>query len=185
VKVLAALRAFFGRRADMALEVLAPSPTVGRAQAETAQAPLSPLERGASDCAAGNGRGLASRRFPPVQAVSIPAARWPAEDQQGNSRPDSASGAGDSDWGAQKIHGDLQKLGLVVSERMVARYLRRLRRQGDPGKKWLAFLRNHRATIVAFDFFTVPTVTFPAQRHDHSLPCLGGLHHRYVWRQAA
>jgi len=29
-----------------------------------------------------------------------------------------------------------------------------------PGKRWLAFLQNHRGVIVAFDFFTVPTVTF-------------------------
>ena len=59
-----------------------------------------------------------------------------------------------------KIHGELQKLGFVVSERTVARYLRRIRRRRDPGKQWLAFLQNHRAAIVAFDFFTVPTVTF-------------------------
>jgi transposase InsO family protein len=64
------------------------------------------------------------------------------------------------DWGAPKIHGELQKLGFVVSERSVARYLRRIRRLGDPGERWLAFLQNHREVIVAFDFFTVPTVTF-------------------------
>ena len=64
------------------------------------------------------------------------------------------------DWGAPKIHGELQKLGLVVSERSVARYLRRIRRRGDPSQRWLAFLQNHREVIVAFDFFTVPTVTF-------------------------
>jgi hypothetical protein len=64
------------------------------------------------------------------------------------------------DWGAPKIHGELQKLGFVVSERTVARYLRRIRRRGNPGKRWLAFLQNHREVIVAFDFFTVPTVTF-------------------------
>ena len=63
-------------------------------------------------------------------------------------------------WGAPKIHGELQKLGFVVSERTVARYLRRVQRRGDPGKRWLAFLQNHREVIVAFDFFTVPTVTF-------------------------
>ena len=28
------------------------------------------------------------------------------------------------------------------------------------GKRWLAFLQNHREVIVAFDFFAVPTVTF-------------------------
>ena len=63
-------------------------------------------------------------------------------------------------WGAPKIHGELQKLGFVVSERTVARYLRRVQRRGDPGKRWLTFLQNHREVIVAFDFFTVPTVTF-------------------------
>ena len=64
------------------------------------------------------------------------------------------------DWGAPKIHGELQKLGFVLSERTVARYLRRIERRGDPGKKWLAFVRNHREALVAFDFFTVPTATF-------------------------
>ena len=64
------------------------------------------------------------------------------------------------DWGAPKIHGELQKLGFVVCERSVARYLRRIRRRGDPGQRWLAFLQNHREVIVAFDFFTVPTLTF-------------------------
>lgn len=62
-------------------------------------------------------------------------------------------------WGAPKIHGELQKLGFVLSERSVARYLRGTRRRSDPGKRWLTFLQNHRE-VIAFDFFTVPTVTF-------------------------
>jgi hypothetical protein len=37
-----------------------------------------------------------------------------------------------SDWGAPKIHGALQKLGFVFFERTVARYLRRIHRRGDP-----------------------------------------------------
>src|SRR5437588_1143122 len=65
-----------------------------------------------------------------------------------------------ADRGAPKIHGELLKLGFAVSERTVARYLRRIRCLRDPGKCWLAFLQNHREVIVAFDFFTVPTVTF-------------------------
>src|SRR6516162_6093644 len=65
-----------------------------------------------------------------------------------------------SGWGAPKIHGELQKLGFVLSERTVARYLRRIQRRGDPAKKWLAFLHNHREAIVALDLFTVPTATF-------------------------
>jgi transposase InsO family protein len=64
------------------------------------------------------------------------------------------------DWGAPKIHGELLKLSFAVSERSVARYVRPIRRRGDPAKRWLAFLQNHREVIVAFDFFTVPTVTF-------------------------
>ena len=63
-------------------------------------------------------------------------------------------------WGAPKIHGELLKLGFVVSERSVARYLRRVQRRRGPGQRWLTFLQNHREVIVAFDFFTVPTVTF-------------------------
>ena len=64
------------------------------------------------------------------------------------------------DWGAPRIHGELWKLGFIVSERTVARYLRRSRRRGEGRKRWLAFLKNHREATVAFDFFTVPTLTF-------------------------
>jgi hypothetical protein len=63
-------------------------------------------------------------------------------------------------WGAPKIHGELLKLGFEISERTVARYVRRLRRRGDPGKRWLTFLANHRESIAAMDFFAVPTLTF-------------------------
>src|SRR5262245_28441955 len=63
-------------------------------------------------------------------------------------------------WGAPKIHGELLKLGFEISECTVARYLRRLRRRGNPGKRWLTFLTNHREAIAAMDFFAVPTLTF-------------------------
>lgn len=52
------------------------------------------------------------------------------------------------------------KLGFDISERTVARYRRRVHRHGDPGKRCLTFLQNHREVIAALDFFTVPTVTF-------------------------
>jgi transposase InsO family protein len=35
-----------------------------------------------------------------------------------------------------------------------------MQRRGDPAKRWLAFLRNHREAIAALDLFTVPTATF-------------------------
>ena len=50
--------------------------------------------------------------------------------------------------------------GFLISERTVARYLKRVRHRGDPARRWLAFLENHRDVIVAIDFFTVPTLTF-------------------------
>ena len=63
-------------------------------------------------------------------------------------------------WGAPRIHGELLKLGLEVSERTVSRYLAPVGRHGDAGKRWRIFLRNHREAIAGMDFFTVPTATF-------------------------
>jgi len=65
-------------------------------------------------------------------------------------------------WGAPRIHGELLQLGFEVSEPTVSRYLQRLKRQPDKSKvqRWLAFVQNHREVIAAFDFFTVPTLSF-------------------------
>ena len=63
-------------------------------------------------------------------------------------------------WGAPRIHGELLKLGFNVSETTVSRWVRRVPRNPDPAKRWITFLRNHRAAIAAMDFFTVPTLTF-------------------------
>lgn len=60
-------------------------------------------------------------------------------------------------WGAPRIHGELGKLGVEVSERTVSRLLRRTRR--PPSQTWRTFLTNHVATLVSIDFFTVSTVT--------------------------
>jgi hypothetical protein len=65
-------------------------------------------------------------------------------------------------WGAPRIHGELLQLGFPILEPTVSRYLRGLKRRTDREKpmQWLAFVHNHREVIAAFDFFTVPTVTF-------------------------
>jgi hypothetical protein len=55
---------------------------------------------------------------------------------------------------------ELLKLGFTVSEPTVSRWLQRVPRSPDVGKRWLTFLRNHRDAIAAMDFFTVPTLTF-------------------------
>ncbi len=62
-------------------------------------------------------------------------------------------------WGAPRIHGELMKLGFVVSEVTVSRYMPRRPADPDQLKRWVAFLRNHRDVIAAMDFFTVPTVS--------------------------
>ena len=60
-------------------------------------------------------------------------------------------------WGAPRIHGELLKLGIDVSERTVSRLLRR--RHRPSGQTWRTFLTNHVAALASMDFFTVPTVT--------------------------
>src|SRR5262249_11887793 len=61
-------------------------------------------------------------------------------------------------WGAPRIHGELLKLGIVVSERTVSRLI--ARRKRPPSQTWKAFLDNHVRELVSVDFFTVPTATF-------------------------
>jgi putative transposase len=61
-------------------------------------------------------------------------------------------------WGAPRIHGELQKLGVEISQATVSKYLIRHRR--PPSQTWRTFLTNHVQTLVSVDFFTVPTVTF-------------------------
>jgi hypothetical protein len=61
-------------------------------------------------------------------------------------------------WGAPRIHGELRKLGLTVSQATVSKYM--LRRRKPPSQTWRAFLKNHAKDLIAVDFFTVPTATF-------------------------
>jgi transposase InsO family protein len=61
-------------------------------------------------------------------------------------------------WGAPRIQGELLKLGFVVAQSTVARYMAR---KGDPsGQTWGPFLRNHAPHIAAMDLFVVPTIGF-------------------------
>jgi transposase InsO family protein len=61
-------------------------------------------------------------------------------------------------WGAPRIHGELLKLGIKISEATVSKYLPRRRK--PPSQTWRAFLDNHVGTLISVDFFTVPTVFF-------------------------
>ena len=61
-------------------------------------------------------------------------------------------------WGAPRIHGELLKLGIDVSQATVGRHLPR--RPKAPSPTWRSFLRNHMTAIAAVDMFMVATVTF-------------------------
>jgi len=61
-------------------------------------------------------------------------------------------------WGAPRIHGELLKLGLTVSQATVSKYMVRPRR--PPSQAWRTFLKNHAPDLIALDFFTVPRATF-------------------------
>ena len=61
-------------------------------------------------------------------------------------------------WGAPRIHGELLKLGIEVSERTVSRWMPK--RPKPPSQTWRAFPENHLKDIVSIDFFTVPSATF-------------------------
>ena len=63
-------------------------------------------------------------------------------------------------WGAPRIHGELLKLGLEISERTVSRYLSRSHPNGGAAQRWRTFLNNHREAIAGMDFFTVITANF-------------------------
>ena len=62
-------------------------------------------------------------------------------------------------WGAPRIHAELTKLGFIISESTVSRYLPRRPAEPDQLKRWMAFLRNHKDDIAAMDLFTVPTAS--------------------------
>ena len=61
-------------------------------------------------------------------------------------------------WGAPRIHGELQKLGVEISQAAVSKYVVRHRR--PPSQTWRTFLDNHLQTLVSVDFFVVSTVLF-------------------------
>jgi putative transposase len=58
-------------------------------------------------------------------------------------------------WGAPRIHGELLKLGIDISERTVSRLMPKSRPR--PSQTWRTFLANHLRDLVSIDFFTVPT----------------------------
>ena len=63
-------------------------------------------------------------------------------------------------WGAPRIHGELLKLGIDVSERTISNILKKARPTKPPSQTWRTFIKNHMDSTFSIDFFTVPTATF-------------------------
>jgi transposase InsO family protein len=61
-------------------------------------------------------------------------------------------------WGAPRIHGELLKLGIKISQATVGRWMPW--RPKVPSPTWRSFLRNHLPDIAAIDMFVVATATF-------------------------
>ena len=62
-------------------------------------------------------------------------------------------------WGAPRIHGELLKLGIQISQATVAKYMVQHHRK-PPSQTWRTFLENHVKQLVSTDFLVVSTVSF-------------------------
>jgi transposase InsO family protein len=83
-------------------------------------------------------------------------------------------------WGAEKIRGELLKLGIRISKRTIQKYLRQVRRRKRSGQRWLTFVHNHLDQIWACDFLQVHDVFF----RDIFLFVIMELHSRRVLHAA-
>jgi putative transposase len=63
-------------------------------------------------------------------------------------------------WGAERIRGELLKLGQHVSKRTIQKYMRQVRTTRPRGQNWRNFLRNHAQEIWACDFLPVTDLFF-------------------------
>ena len=106
---------------------------------------------------AGDRHCLASTRRPPV---------WTWKSRRRRGRPTTPTDVrtlirtmaeANPRWGAPRIHGELLRVGIDVSQATVAKYIGR--RHRPPSQTWRTCLQNHVGQIVAADFFVVPTVT--------------------------
>ena len=63
-------------------------------------------------------------------------------------------------WGAERIRGELLKLGIHVCKRTIQKYMRNARKPRSRGQSWATFLRNHAGQIWACDFLHVTDLCF-------------------------
>ncbi|HEY6285072.1 MAG TPA: integrase, partial [Ktedonobacteraceae bacterium] len=63
-------------------------------------------------------------------------------------------------WGAERIRGELLKLGIRVGKRTIQKYMRNVLTPRPRGQKWATFVHNHAAQICACDFIQVTDFFF-------------------------
>src|SRR5258708_24384735 len=63
-------------------------------------------------------------------------------------------------WGAERIRGELLKLGIHVCKRTIQKYIRNVRSPQPRGQRWATFLHNHAAQVRACDFLQVTDLFF-------------------------
>jgi putative transposase len=63
-------------------------------------------------------------------------------------------------WGAERIRGELLKLGLRVCKRTIQKYMRPVRTNQPRGQKWSTFLHTHAKEIWACDFLQITDLFF-------------------------
>jgi transposase InsO family protein len=63
-------------------------------------------------------------------------------------------------WGAERIRGELIKLGIHVCKRTIQKYMRPVRTARPRGQKWSTFLHTHAEQIWACDFLPVTSLFF-------------------------
>jgi putative transposase len=63
-------------------------------------------------------------------------------------------------WGAERIRGELLKLGIHVCKRTIQKYMRTVRTHLPRGQKWSTFLHTHAKEVWACDFLQVSDLFF-------------------------
>jgi len=63
-------------------------------------------------------------------------------------------------WGAERLRGELLKLGLRICKRTIQKDMRTVRTQQPRGQKWSTFLHTHAKDIWACDFLQVSDLFF-------------------------
>ena len=63
-------------------------------------------------------------------------------------------------WGAERIKGELKKLGIKVAKRTLHKYMRQARPAHPPSQNWRTFLKNHATQVWACDFLPVTDIFF-------------------------